>query len=654
MPWRRAIQHRDPVKCLSHQDGASDADDRGWFKARSRDIGRDCAERGFQNPLFRFRRVGDDRDRLAGRPAGGDQLRRNPLDVLHAHVDDDDLAAACDGGPVERLRGVAALVMAGHEGHGLIDVAVRYRNTGIGQTADARRDARNYADRDAMLNQCLGFFAAAPEHERIATFQAQDAFALSRQINQPQRDIALLGRWLAAAFAGIDQLRFGLCPVQNPLIDQRVINNHVRLPQRVQRMQCQKTRVAGACTAQPDPAGFQRRPVIRGKGILFVHRYLMSKCRTVSKRNRDAKRAIGVKWLRAYGRGMTRKPTGDLRRGWTTGACATAATKAALFALWGDGFPREVGITLPKGETPRFPLAHQAQGDGWAEAGITKDAGDDPDVTHGALIIARVEASGGGVEFVAGDGVGTVSKPGLPIGVGEAAINPVPRQMMQEVVAEMAALFRRKPDVRITVSVPGGQELAKKTWNPRLGIVGGISILGTTGIVRPFSCSAWIASIHRGIDVARADHLEHVAGCTGSTSEAVVQKLYELPDHAMLDMGDFSGGLLKYLAKHPVPRLTIGGGIGKITKLAQGARDLHSSRTQVDFGVLNAWAQERGLPDISEVNTALEAIEIAGEELAKIVAERARDQVETQLTGTDIRVDVVVIDRAGRILGRAE
>lgn len=351
---------------------------------------------------------------------------------------------------------------------------------------------------------------------------------------------------------------------------------------------------------------------------------------------------------------MTRKPTGDLRRGWTTGACATAATKAALCALWGDGFPRDVGITLPKGETPRFPLAHQAQGDGWAEAGITKDAGDDPDVTHGALIVARVEASDGGVEFVAGEGVGTVTKPGLPISVGEAAINPVPRQLMGDVVAEMAARFGRSPDVRITVSVPGGRELAQKTWNPRLGIVGGISILGTTGIVRPFSCSAWIASIHRGIDVARAAGLAHVAGCTGATSESVVQGLYGLPDHAMLDMGDFSGGLLKYLAKHPVPRLTIGGGIGKVTKLAQGARDLHSSRSRVDFDVLNQWAGERGLPDVGRANTALEAVEIAGEGLAQLVAERARDQVEQQLTDAGIRVDVVVVDRAGRILGRAE
>lgn len=346
---------------------------------------------------------------------------------------------------------------------------------------------------------------------------------------------------------------------------------------------------------------------------------------------------------------MTRKPTSDLRRGWTTGACATAATKAALLHLWGGAFPRAVQITLPKGETPEFPLAHRDAGDGWAEVGITKDAGDDPDVTHGALIVVRVTASPGGVVFRAGEGVGTVTKAGLPIAVGEPAINPVPRAMMQDVVAEVAALYAQKPDVTITVSVPGGAAIALKTWNPRLGIIGGLSILGTTGVVRPFSCAAWIASIHRGIDVARADGLSHVAGCTGAASEATVQKLYGLPDHAMLDMGDFAGGMLKYLGKHPVPRVTIGGGIGKITKLAQGAMDLHSGRSAVDFAGLAAMMDD---PRLAAANTALEAFGIAGAPLAKAIADRALQRL-TAAYGTDTAFDVVVIDRAGTIIGRA-
>jgi cobalt-precorrin-5B (C1)-methyltransferase len=350
---------------------------------------------------------------------------------------------------------------------------------------------------------------------------------------------------------------------------------------------------------------------------------------------------------------MSRKPKGDLRRGWTTGACATAATKAALDALWGDGFACDVTITLPKGETPTFPLAHQAQGVAWAEAGITKDAGDDPDVTHGALIIARVQASGGGIVFKAGDGVGTVTKAGLPIVVGEPAINPVPRAMMMQVIEEQAKRYGRLADIAVTVSVPGGAEIALKTWNPRLGIVGGLSILGTTGIVRPFSCAAWIASIHRGIDVAVAGGQAHVAGCTGATSEKVVQKMFNLPDHAMLDMGDFAGGMLKYLVKHPVNRVTIGGGIGKITKLAQGAVDLHSARSQVDFAALNKLSLSLGLADVADANTALEAVARAGNGLARAIAGRAREQVKTKLKNKVEHIDIVVIDRAGTVLGVA-
>ena len=342
-----------------------------------------------------------------------------------------------------------------------------------------------------------------------------------------------------------------------------------------------------------------------------------------------------------------------LKRGWTTGACATAATKAALQILWDGEVPKAVGITLPKGEQPVFPLEFVRHGDGWAEVGIEKDAGDDPDVTHGAVIEVRVEVSSGGVVFAAGTGVGIVTKPGLPIDVGEPAINPVPRQMMRSVVDEMATKHGQTPDVKITVSVQNGAALAKKTWNPRLGIEGGLSILGTTGVVRPFSCAAWIASIHRGIDVAIATNARHVAGCTGTTSEKVVQALHGLPDHAMLDMGDFAGGLLKYLKKHPVPHITIGGGIGKMSKLAQGARDLHSKRSRVDFEVLDGWAQAAGLSSVRDANTALEAVTRAGSPLAQIVAERALGHVSGMLDGSGITVDTVVIDRAGVILARA-
>ena len=339
----------------------------------------------------------------------------------------------------------------------------------------------------------------------------------------------------------------------------------------------------------------------------------------------------------------------NLRRGWTTGACATAALKVALMRLWAGAFPAEVEIVLPKGTRTVFSVAHTAAGADWAEAGITKDAGDDPDVTHGALIIVRVQARAGqgDVQFHAGEGVGTVTKKGLPLEVGQAAINPVPRQMMQQVVQECAHKYGKSMDVDITISVPGGAVLAEKTWNPRLGIIGGISILGTTGVVRPFSCAAWIASIHRGVDVARAAHLDHVAGCTGATSEKAVQEVLGLPDHAMLDMGDFAGGMLKYIARHPVKQVTIGGGIGKMTKLAQGARDLHSARSQVDFEAL---AQEMSQPALCKVNTALEAFELLGPPLAQHIALRARERAQKMVDPAHTHISCMIVDRSGQII----
>ncbi len=341
------------------------------------------------------------------------------------------------------------------------------------------------------------------------------------------------------------------------------------------------------------------------------------------------------------------KPQASLKRGWTTGACATAAVKAAYTALLSGTFPDPVTITLPKGEQPSFALCFEEKGEAYARAGIVKDAGDDPDVTHGSTVIATVRRLGRGVTFKAGVGVGMVTKPGLPIAVGEPAINPIPRQMMMAVIAELGG-----GDVEIEISIPDGAALAEKTWNPRLGIIGGLSILGTTGIVHPFSCAAWIASIHRGIDVARAMGLYHVAGCTGSTSEDAVRAHFGLPLEAMLDMGDFAGGVLKYLRVNPVPRVTIGGGFGKMVKLAQGAMDLHSGRSQVDF----AWLAERVDVSLREqvlaANTAMEVLDIAGNGIAQIVAAEALHHVRRVLDGSSV-ADVIIIDRVGKIIAHA-
>jgi len=186
---------------------------------------------------------------------------------------------------------------------------------------------------------------------------------------------------------------------------------------------------------------------------------------------------------------MSRKPQQKLREGWTTGACATAATRAAFTALITGDFPDPVTITLPKGQTPAFALATEKRTEEWASAGIIKDAGDDPDVTHQALIISTLRRGlpGTGIIFKAGKGVGMVTKAGLPIKPGEPAINPVPRAMMTAVIEDIAQCHGVSCDVEIEISVVDGEKLALKTWNPRLGIIGGLSILGTTGIVHPFS-----------------------------------------------------------------------------------------------------------------------------------------------------------------------
>jgi cobalt-precorrin-5B (C1)-methyltransferase len=353
----------------------------------------------------------------------------------------------------------------------------------------------------------------------------------------------------------------------------------------------------------------------------------------------------------------------ELRRGWTTGACATAATTAAYAALLTRAFPDPVTIELPGGQRPAFALAVERLEDGRATAGVVKDAGDDPDVTHGALVLATVTRgpAGAGVTFAAGEGVGTVTLPGLPVPVGEPAINPVPRRLMREAVQRLAAEHGDPGDVVVEVGVEGGAELARRTWNPRLGIVGGLSILGTTGVVIPYSCSAWIASIHRGIDVARAAGHDHVIAATGETSERAAQALYGLPESALLDMGDFAGATLKYLARHPIPRLTLAGGFAKLSKLAAGHLDLHSGRSQVDLErlaalVLAAGGDDRLAAAVRGANTAMHALELAraaGVPIADAVAAGARRGALGVLGGAPVTVEVLVVDRAGHVVGRA-
>ncbi len=360
-----------------------------------------------------------------------------------------------------------------------------------------------------------------------------------------------------------------------------------------------------------------------------------------------------------------RKPQDQpLRRGWTTGACAAAAAAAAWRALESGHFENTVAIRLPRGQTQRFHLSTQLLGPDFACAGVIKDAGDDPDVTHGLEIIADVQkgAPGTGVTFAAGEGVGTVTLEGLPLAVNEPAINPGPRRLIGEAIDAVARELGRSkpgfPDARVTISIPGGREAAAKTMNARLGIEGGLSVLGTTGIVVPFSCASWIHAIQRGVDVARAQNFTHVLAATGRTSEAAANAELNLPDTALIDMGDFAGGLLKYVRSHPLERLTIAGGFAKISKLAQGAMDLHSSRSTIDFERLAKLLEHVGgaretVAGVHTANTAQRVLELAGEHapaLAGLVARQAREVALATLAG-GTEVTVWVFDRAAQRIG---
>ncbi len=364
---------------------------------------------------------------------------------------------------------------------------------------------------------------------------------------------------------------------------------------------------------------------------------------------------------------MARDEATPLRRGWTTGACAAAAARAAFAGLLTGHFPDPVRIRLPRGEMPSFKLALAEAGDGRARAGIVKDAGDDPDVTHGALIVAEIAWAepGSGVRFRAGEGVGTVTRPGLQLAVGEPAINPAPRAMIRDALIDVAEANgapsggEAGPDVSVTIAIPGGVALAERTMNARLGIVGGLSVLGTTGIVVPYSCASWIHAIHRGIDVARAAGLDHIAAATGATSERAVQRLYDLPDHALIDMGDFVGGTLKYLRRRPVARLTLAGGFAKFAKLAQGNLDLHSSRSRVETGPLAhllaaLGADPAAVAAASGSDSASQLLAAAGPygaALATAVARQAREVALATLCG-DTAVEVAIVDRDGEFHAR--
>jgi cobalt-precorrin-5B (C1)-methyltransferase len=331
-----------------------------------------------------------------------------------------------------------------------------------------------------------------------------------------------------------------------------------------------------------------------------------------------------------------------LRSGFTTGACAAAATHAACLRLL-EGRPvGVVTVPLPAGFEHGFEVEECHAGDGWASAVVVKDAGDDPDVTHGARITATVAwTDTPGLELRGGPGVGTVTLPGLGLEVGGPAINAVPRRMIGEAAAAaLAAAMARGAGLSVTISVPDGEAMARRTMNPRLGVLGGISILGTTGVVHAWSTASWRASVVQAVGVAAANGADHVVLSTGGRSEGYAKaRLPHLPEIAFVEMGEFAGHAIDRCRELGIPRVTLAGMVGKLTKLAQGQFQLHIAGGGVDPALLAELALRAGADAalaerVRHANTARHAQEMvlaAGlrgffDRLAAAAAERCHER----------------------------
>ena len=344
---------------------------------------------------------------------------------------------------------------------------------------------------------------------------------------------------------------------------------------------------------------------------------------------------------------------GGLRTGWTTGTCASAAAKAAAAGLVTGTAPTEVEVGLPGGRRVRFGVEVETP----SRCAVVKDAGDDPDCTDGARLTAEV-AEAGGSSVVAGPGVGTVTKPGLGLAVGSPAVNPVPRRMIAAALAEVT-----DAPLAVTFSVPGGDAMAARTSNARLGIVGGISILGTTGIVRPFSTAAYRASVTQQIDVAAAQGESVVVLATGSRSERAAMRLRpDLPEVCFVEVGDFTGTALRRAAAAGIRHALLVAMAGKITKLAAGVMMTHFHRSQVDGDLLAAAAREAGSPPevvaaATETATARHFFEtcVARGDVAPLerVCALARAACQAHTGGT-VETEVVMVDFEGEaVVARA-
>ena len=344
-----------------------------------------------------------------------------------------------------------------------------------------------------------------------------------------------------------------------------------------------------------------------------------------------------------------------LRTGWTTGTCAAAAARAAAKSLVSGERQSRVDVKLPgKGAERRvgFEVERCDIGGSWAEAVVVKDAGDDPDVTDGAHLTARVSwREEPGLDLDRGEGVGLVTRPGLGLPVGGPAINAVPRRMISYSVAEV--LDPNERGVRVVISVPGGEKMAEKTTNARLGIVGGISILGTTGIVRPFSTAAWAASVVQAVNVMGAQgHKTFVLSTGGLTEKAAMRLLPDLEEVNFVEVGDFTGQAIKRAVENDLETCFFVGMVGKISKLAAGVMMTHWTRSKVDNDLLAEVTAKAGgsttlVKEVENANTARHAYELwraAGlENAADLLCQQAADNLVEYAKGK-LEVHVILVD----------
>ncbi|HEX2065090.1 MAG TPA: cobalt-precorrin-5B (C(1))-methyltransferase [Acidimicrobiales bacterium] len=348
--------------------------------------------------------------------------------------------------------------------------------------------------------------------------------------------------------------------------------------------------------------------------------------------------------------------TAGLRTGWTTGTCASAAAKAAAVGLVVGAPPDHVEVGLPAGRRVTFPVDAEAPD----RCVVVKDAGDDPDCTHGARLTAEVtwRQGPGGTRLLAGLGVGTVTRPGLGLPVGAPAINPVPRRMVLAALAEVTDRH-----LEVIFSVPGGEAMAEKTSNARLGIVGGVSILGTSGVVRPFSTAAYRASVTQQIDVAAAQGERTVVLATGSRSDAAAQRLHPgLDQVCFVEVGDFTGVALRHAARRGFVQAPFVGMVGKIAKLAAGVMMTHFHRSKVEVALLADVALATGAPpSVVEAATATATARHFFEVCAQHgctaplgrLCELARAACEAHVQGA-LEVPVTMVDfDGGRVVARA-